>query len=331
MLPKDSYYSIKAVSNSSLKYIDPTDGGSPNKFKAFLEGNLKEDKASHFINGTLIHLAMLEPDRFVIADIMKPPAALGEIAEAMVLQNLDLDPDDLNILNSIRAYKWQDNYGDATVIKKFKDAKGPEYVEYMSNLRNTGKVGMDKSTGTTVMAAKASVEANPTLMYVLEDVVKDSPEIEAFNELEVQWTSKYKGTELKMKAKLDRLVIDHVAKTYWIIDVKTTGKTVGGFQQSFEEYKYPRQINFYKKAADRWLTQQGYDGYTCEKALIAVVETTGYHTSQLFDVTPYVEKHSPELKSLIDRVAFHYNSNNWIEPMESQMNDGVITLKPNEL
>ena len=45
-----SYFDIKAVSNSSLNYIDPESGGNPRLFRKFLDGQLDEKPSKSFEN-----------------------------------------------------------------------------------------------------------------------------------------------------------------------------------------------------------------------------------------------------------------------------------------
>jgi len=325
MIQKDLYYSIKAVSNSSLGYINPEEGGSPQKFKDFLDGKLDDSGAKHFVNGTLLHMAMLEPEKFVIAQVIKPAAALGDIADAMVVQQLELI--DENIINTIRAFNWQNNWGDATVLRKFKDADGEKYVEYMSELKNSGKIGMDQITGRIVDSCKTSLILNEMTNFYLNEV-DEMDDMECLNEQEVQWTSVIDDIPLEMKSKLDKLIINHVNKTFSLLDIKTTGKPIGQFKTSFEGYNYPRQMRFYTNAALKFLAKRKLKGYKLDKVLIAVVETSGYHTSQLFDVTSYVKVVDSQLAHLLYRIAFHTKECNWVESMESIQNNGIMKLEP---
>ena len=61
-----SYFDIKAVSNSSLNYIDPESGGNPRLFRKFLDGQLDEKPSKSFEIGTLIHEELLEPGKLDI-------------------------------------------------------------------------------------------------------------------------------------------------------------------------------------------------------------------------------------------------------------------------
>lgn len=327
MIIKDPYYGIKAVSSSSLKYIDPKDGGSPQKFKAFLEGTLSEERKSHLIRGTLIHMSMLEPEKFIIADVMKPAAALGDIADTFLIQSMELN--DENILNTIRAFNWQNNWKDETVVKKFKESGAMEYVEYMLKNMESGKIAMDKSTGTTVDACKTSLTMNPQTNYILKDIDED-PRYLCFNEKEVVWEDTFFGAKLRIKAKLDKLIVDLEERKFTIVDVKTTGKPISLFHKSFEEYRYPRQMKFYYGAAKEIMKSLGYGDFTLDKVYIAAVETSDFHTSQLFDVTPYLKHSNGEIRDLLKRIAHHTNTGDWINSMERIEGNGVIVLSPED-
>ncbi|MDC6350719.1 PD-(D/E)XK nuclease family protein [Zeaxanthinibacter sp. PT1] len=325
MIPVDTYYSVKRVSSSSLKYIDPEEGGSPQKFKSFLDGTLKEDKKSYLINGTLIHMSILEPHKFVIANVTKPSATLGEIADNMVQNEVELT--DENILAAIEAFGFQNNWKPGTKVKKFKTEGGIEYVRYMQNIKNTGKIGMSESTGKIVDACKTSLLMDPQCYFWLKEI-EDEEDIEAVNEKEVFWEMKVAGVTLKFKAKIDRLIINHKFKTYFLLDVKTTGQPISEFPIKFENFKYPRQMRFYKKAAAELMKQLGYGEYLLESAFIAAVETSNYHTAQLFDVTAYLEEKDQEIPSLLKRIAFHTSSANWVDSVEKCTGDGIIRLSP---
>lgn len=329
MITKDPYYGVKATSSSSLQFIDPKQGGSPQKYKAFLDGTLDDEEGyrPHLINGTLIHMSVLEPEKFVIADKDKPTATLGEIADAMVIQMLD--PVEENILATMEAFNYQANWKSDTKVKKFVDAGGVEYVKYMQEIKNSGKIGMSQSTGTTVESCKTALLADKMCNYVLKEVDEEKG-VECLNECEVHWEVKINGHYVKMKAKLDRLIIDHNDKTYSIVDVKTTGKPISLFRDSFYRFRYPRQIRFYMGAAKALIKQRKLKGYTFNKAYITAVETHGYYTATLFDAT--IPAMAPELgeeiKDLLSQIAYHQSSGDWINSVEKINGGGYLTLEP---
>ena len=61
------YYDVRAVSNTSLNYIDPASrDGTPEQFRAFLEGRISFSTSSTDLGGWF-HAKVLEPERFIYA------------------------------------------------------------------------------------------------------------------------------------------------------------------------------------------------------------------------------------------------------------------------
>ena len=72
-----SYFDIKAVSNSSLNYIDPESGGNPRLFRKFLDGQLEQKSSKSFEIGTLIHEELLEPGKLDIVSEQSQPKTIS--------------------------------------------------------------------------------------------------------------------------------------------------------------------------------------------------------------------------------------------------------------
>ena len=75
------YYKDKRISNSSLSYINPEQGGSPRKFKDYLDGNLEHLETPSLYHGSMIHKFILEPDTFAVADVERPSDTIVKIME----------------------------------------------------------------------------------------------------------------------------------------------------------------------------------------------------------------------------------------------------------
>ena len=67
------------ISNSRLKLIDPTDGGTPNKFFEGLGNNKLYSDALIF--GSAVHELTLQPDSFILTEIDRPTAKAGFMAD----------------------------------------------------------------------------------------------------------------------------------------------------------------------------------------------------------------------------------------------------------
>jgi len=61
------YYQSTKISNSSLSYINPEQGGSPRKFKDYIDGNSNNISSPSLYAGTTIHQYFLEPETFIVS------------------------------------------------------------------------------------------------------------------------------------------------------------------------------------------------------------------------------------------------------------------------
>ena len=84
MLVHDPYYDVQGVSNSSLKHINPAEGGSPKLFKEHWDKTAPSLHTSSLEFGNLLHLAVLEPHlcNYVI-DKTNTPDKIREILKDM--------------------------------------------------------------------------------------------------------------------------------------------------------------------------------------------------------------------------------------------------------
>ena len=76
---KQDYFSIKAISSSSLRYYDRSHGGSPSKFKSFIENEFERKETTSMEKGTLLHKWNENRDTFIISDVEKPSETISKI------------------------------------------------------------------------------------------------------------------------------------------------------------------------------------------------------------------------------------------------------------
>lgn len=281
MIIQENYYAVKAISNTALGYIDFASGGSPRKFKEFMDGTLQEEEAAYRRTGSLIHLAVLEPEKFKVADIEKPSDAVCGIVESVfntVTEDQFADVLTLadytdHILSAANAANYQTNWKDDTRVKKIIEL-GSEYFDYLQMVRESEEIVLTNKEFGVVNACAASLKTDPHISKVM--FPDNLPEhIEVLREFEIYFD--YSG--FSCKAKLDQAVVNHKNKSVMLIDLKTTSKGIQDFSESFAKFQYDRQIAFYKLALEA-----KFPGYKLIMAAIAAVETTGYNRARLFVV-----------------------------------------------
>ncbi len=331
MLLHDPYYDVKAVSNSSLRYINPDQEGSPVLFKEHWDGKAPSLKTSSLEFGNLVHLAALEPHlcNYIvdetntpdkIRDILKDAfASLKdslELKAAITGEDTTIKALDEHIYVIIEACDRQ-AYGRTwkpeTRINKVMSAGSA----YWDLLRSSDKFIITQKQLDSLNSCMNSLEnTSPELTELLFRKV-DNGNMSYFNELEVYWEDpRY---NFPLKAKIDRLHLNHRKKQFSIIDLKTTGKTLGMFPASFKTYHYSRQIAAYEEAAYRWILKNYGEEYTPEDHCICAVESRGAHRAGTFYIADETLKEGKdELQSLLQRLNYHFTHGSWVQEMEAE-------------
>jgi len=155
--------------------------------------------------------------------------------------------------------------------------------------------------------------------------------IEGISELVIFW--KYPEIDLQCKSMLDRIVIDHKQKIIRLIDVKTSSN-IGNFNESFENYKYYRQLSFYWMALHYALTKgelkdkvSNIDEYKKETYILAL-STKEVPEARLYEIDEnYLNLGLSEIEEIIPKIKWHFDNNKWNHTKESYENNGIEKLK----
>ena len=302
------YFKDKRVSNSSLSYINPEQGGSARKFKDYLDGNLAHLETPSLYHGSMIHKFLLEPETFAVADVERPSDTIVKIME-MVYNitkgeiDTDIDKHHEYIFGSAKELNYGQTWKPDTLIKKAID-QGKEYYDFL--LRADGKVCIDQKMAGMLSAIKDSIGTHKAATNLLFTG-------EGENESEYFW-----GPNKEYKSKIDRY--QKTGTKVNLIDLKTTSKSIEMFRDSFEYYHYDRQMAFYVDALE--------DNFMLvDKVYIIAVETTGYYQVRVFEISKnLIEEGRKKYKDLLERVKWHQEQQLWTESRESFESKGVILL-----
>lgn len=323
---QEQYFQIMdRVSNSSLSKINPKEGGSPVRYMAFLRNEKEpyEKKGSYFDLGTLAHNRVLEPEKYEMIVLPTPSDAIAEIIKKIFNMNIaaldwsgivDTKLEDHE--KDIHTFAKEINYGQSWKAET-RLSKVLEWTSYYNALKESNtKMIADDIMIDKVHRMEAELKAKPNIMYLLYDI-DEEPGVQTFNEQEVLWEEVIDGVTIKFKAKLDRLILKDGKFT--IIDVKTTGKAIALFPEAIERYRYHRQTAFYRRAAREFLKQKFGKDFEFENAYITAVETSGFFESELFRIgDDLLQEGGQEIRDLLNRIVWHHQNNQWIEPMEAE-------------
>lgn len=299
----------KFTSNSKLKLINPTQGGSP---KEYFEGGFGP-KTTSLTNGSCIHCAVLTPEEFSLAPaIGRPTAKLGDVVDAVKSYRKK----GLSIYNAITNACKDCDYYVNSIDSKITSIiqKGFSYY-WKSRNYNKNTFVLPDGDREKCLASIKSLENNRLVQSILHPTDAFGDEIPAFNEeaFFADYIVVYDGKAciIPFKLKIDNWTIDVDNKVLTLNDLKTTGKLCQYFMNpdfgSLYHYHYLRQFHCYSEILKRYCTKEfGYDDNWTFKANVCVVETFGDHNSRCYKITEeMMESAKSEFENLMKMVGYY--------------------------
>lgn len=316
--PKSDYYNnVEYKSNSMLGWLKR----SPVYFKACVEKKFEQKETTSLERGTLLHTYILEPEKFIVADIEPVGGMMGEFIRHLAA----------GVPSAEAHQKVGFKYSLAKVIENLEKPENQTYYNFL--LEATDKLVISKNDKYIIERCKESIVNNKTASNLLFHTEGD---VEIYNEYEI-FEDDFIVKGFKAKAKLDRVIVNRKEGWAIISDLKTTSKTcygelrrlhdtgvpsidyyATGFMSSYIGYNYYRQQAYYAALA---LKHFGVESVT---SFVIPVETNG-----MFECAVYKQSREfgmmglNEIKSLISRYMWHEKTDIWTLPMElSKANTG---------
>ncbi|NBP03398.1 MAG: hypothetical protein EBU90_25580 [Proteobacteria bacterium] len=309
-----NYYERRDISNSSLSLINPEQGGSPKLFLSYLEGTIQKTPPSPSLeNGSLLHLYVENPNEFVVSEVVKPNESLcNVVAQYFAIKDSHLaDGMDTILLKAARLASYYNNYKDDTLLNTLKKSSIYEYIAELE--LNEGKQFMTKEQKEVI---EGCIEALNSHAACAKYLFQEWNGCEIFHEYEIY----FDYLDVHCKARLDRLIVNHKDKQVILVDLKTTSKRAQFFPDSFEFWKYYRQMAFYKYALSKEFPRYSFSCY------MPVVDTQ-YFTRHCYKISEsQIDKGDIECLSLLNRVKWHMENNQWNYTLEEYNNNYLINI-----
>jgi len=222
-------------------------------YKDYILKERETKMEKHLIEGRLIHLLLLEPDRFneefVMSPLKMPTDSVKKILR--IVSSRIVDPNSYMKLKDLddqilEALKEENLYQSFKEDQKRLDKIITEESEaYFKFLQTTGKTIIDADTLARcvdrVVIIKANNEVNNLLME--EGTDWDLDHIQVYNEKKLE--CKLNDYKFGLKGIVDKYIIDDEAKTITIVDLKTTAKPLDDFAETVDFYNYWLQAAVY--------------------------------------------------------------------------------------
>lgn len=322
-MKEKEYRNLKLISYSSLSELDKS---GP---KSII--NPKEDvDIDYFSLGKYVE-ELIENgkknirNKFIITNLIKPTAMLGELAEVMLLNNAELKVNTAFALaKSLNL--WKGTKDEAKYIANFdKD----EFWGYLKLKQQTDKVVISYELANLgERMAKGVLNGEFT-----KNIYKCNSNQEIIHQLVILWGNK------KLKSMLDFIKIDHKARTVTPYDLKTTGFPVENFiKEAFYRQRYYIQASMYTDALTEWVFDN-YPDYTVKPFSFIVVSKLQPDVGIVYTVSDTILKSGVDgfykddilvkkgYKQLLEEYNWYVNNNKFELSMDTYINKGNILIE----
>ena len=287
-------------------------------YKDYILKERETKMEKHLIEGRLIHLLLLEPNRFNEEFVMSPlkmptdsvKKVLKNVSSKIVnLNNYKLKDLDDQILKALKEENLYQSFKEDQ--KRLDKIITEESEEYFKFLLTTGKTIIDADTFARCMDRVVIIRANDevTKLLMQEGTDWDLDHIQVYNEKKLE--CKLNNFKFGLKGIIDKYIIDDEAKTITIVDLKTTAKPLENFAETVDFYNYWLQAAIYSllvmKNVDE--NQQDY------KIIFKFVVIDKYDQVYVFPVSEETQiKWINSLREALTEANYHYSERKYDLP-----------------
>lgn len=339
------------ISNSSLSEINPEEGGHPLKFMRFLEKKHEEKNTKSINSGKLIHAYVENPNDFAVADFEKPSS------DMMCKLIYILSSEGYNSRNYTQYLDDAAELAGYSRKPKELDDNQKKYLDYLNEIGEK-EYAITKEESEILQNQINSLTSNIKINDLLFNNYENDADTLTFNEVWVNFTvncnvkithpiSSEQNIIVPVKVLIDRLIINRKYKTVILIDLKST-RSVTKFENSFEYYKYYRQLGLYQLGVKRLISgaqvknkygeiinieleDKNPKSYKFYNRIVAVENNDLFLTRLIKVPQSWLDYGLKEAKELTERVAWHIGNNLWNEQKEVIMSADTYELKEKAL
>ena len=335
------YRAIYLDSSSSLKDFS-MDRKKYHK-KYILNQVVEDEESKAATTGRLVETLLMEPhlfdEKFHISTCMSTPTAMMlDFVEALYKYTVEATTEDGMVTRSFEDM-CKDAYADAgfkitldAVLKKFIGSEAEIYYKEIREVR---------SKKLTVVTTKEIENAEKVVLELrtndvtanIVNLVNDT-QYSVFNQLQVEG---YEVFGHMFKSMMDKVILDHKAKTVQVYDLKCTW-SVENFYSEYYLYRRAYIQGFlYHKAAESWAIEMGYGDYEILLPKFIVCDSTNYANPLVYEMTQdsmnnamngfeYKGREYPGVVQLIEDLKWTLDNDVWNISRENHINNGVVKL-----
>ena len=335
------YRAIYLDSSSSLKDFS-TDRRKYHK-KYILNEVVEDEDSKAATMGRMVETLLMEPhlfdERFYVSTCLATPTNLMlEFVEALYRHTVEATSEEGTITRS-----FEDMCRDAHAESGFKiklDAVltkfiGSDAEVYYKEIREVRPKHLTVVAAQEIANAEKIVvelKTNPTTAEIVNLI--DDVQYSVHNQLQVEG---YEVFGHMFKSMMDKVIVDHNAKTVQVYDLKCTW-SVENFYSEYYLYRRAYIQGFlYHKAAESWASEMGYGDYEILLPRFIVCDSTNYSNPLVYAMTQdsmnnaldgfeYKGREYPGVAQLIGDLKWALDNDVWNISRENYLSNGVVKL-----
>tara|TARA_R100000353_G_scaffold5269_1_gene7463 strand:- start:2066 stop:3058 length:993 start_codon:yes stop_codon:yes gene_type:complete len=288
-------------------------------YKDYILKEREEKTDKHLIEGKLLHLLILEPERlnedFSIVPTKVPSESLKKVLKLISnhSQEKELsDVDDNVILDCLHeVYLYQSLKDTDKRVAKVRTTECEDYYSFMCN--SSGKDIIDNDMLLRAMDRVQIIKDNKQVMDLLFHQTTDFEldPIESYNEKYLECA--LKEYSFGLKGYVDRYIIDHETKQVTIVDIKTTSKSLDKFAETVDYYNYWMQAVIYITLVIK-NSEKDISDYKINFNFVVI---DNYDQVYVFDVSDNtLQEWYKGFTKILEEASYHYEQRDYSLPYE---------------
>jgi hypothetical protein len=335
------YRAIYLDSSSSLKDFS-MDRKKYHK-KYILNQVVEDEESKAATTGRLVETLLMEPhlfdEKFHISTCMSTPTAMMlDFVEALYKYTVEATTEDGMVTRSFEDM-CKDAYADAgfkitldAVLKKFIGSEAEIYYKEIREVRSKKLTVVTTKEIENAEKVVLELRTNPVTAEIV-NLVNDT-QYSVFNQLQVEG---YEVFGHMFKSMMDKVILDHKAKTVQVYDLKCTW-SVENFYSEYYLYRRAYIQGFlYHKAAETWASEMGYGDYTILYPRFIVCDSTNYSNPLVYVMSvnsmdnalngfEHNGRQYPGVAQLIEDLKWTLDNDVWNISRENHINNGIVNL-----
>lgn len=336
------YRAVKMDSSSSLKEFSTNRKKYHKRY--ILNEKVEEEDNKAATTGRVVETLLLEPDefdnRFHMSIVNSAPTAMMlEFVEALYKHTAAATNEDGVVTRGFEELT-KDAHADSgfkikleAVLGKFIGTDAEIYFKEILEVRRKGLTVVTLQDVDNATKIVTELRSNSITAEIVNLV--NSARYEVLNQIQIEG---YDVFNHKFKSMMDKVVVDHTAKTIQVYDLKCTWSVENFYE---EYYLYRRsyiQAYLYWHGAKHQFAELLADGYNVLLPIFIVCDSTNYSSPLLYQMTvdsmtaavdgfEHKGRNYPGVESIINDLIWAIENDTWNISRENYLNNGVVNLK----